>query len=83
MSSEKGYWLQFYRKEVGDIGIDDLPLGPGQDLEAVASNALLSYFNNLTIAPAQRPHHVQVVTHDRFKTVLTLMATGATTVEKV
>jgi hypothetical protein len=84
MNSQQGYILKFYRQELGDVGINDIPLLPGtQDLESVARKALLSYFNNPRIANVQRPHHAQVVTDDEFKVVLTLMATGEDTVERV
>lgn len=83
MSARRGYVLQFYRQEPGDVGIDDIPLPPDQDFEAVARKALLGYFNNPDIASIQRPHHARVVTYDGFKTILTLMATGHNTVEKV
>ena len=83
MSARDGYLLQFYRQEAGDVGITDIPVPGDQDFEAVARKALLGYFNNSNIAPVQRPHHVRVITHDGFKTVLTLMATGNGTVEKV
>jgi hypothetical protein len=78
-----GYLLQFYRQEPGDVGINDIPVPADQNYEEVARKALLGYFNNPNVAPAQRPHHARVVTHDQFKTVVTLMATGPSTVEKV
>ncbi len=83
MSAPDVYFIQFFRQEPGDIGIDDIPAPSNQDYEAVAGKALLGYFNNENIVPHQRPHHASVVTHDRFKTILTLMATGPTTVERV
>jgi hypothetical protein len=83
MRKPGGYLLQFYRQEPGDVGIPDIPSPPDQDFEAVTRKALLGYFNNPNIAPTQRPHHARVITHDGFKTVLTLMATGSNTVEKV
>ena len=83
MSGPEVYFIQFYRQEPGDVGIDDIPVPSDQDYEAVARKALLGYLNNEIIASPQRPHHAAVVTHDRFKTLLTLMATGPSTVEKV
>jgi hypothetical protein len=77
-----GYLLQFYRQETGDVGINDISLPADQDFEAVARKALSGYFNNPNIAAVQRPHHVRVTTLDGFKTVLTLMATGKSTVER-
>jgi hypothetical protein len=77
------YLIQFYRQEPGDLGMRDLPLPGDQDFEATARKALLGYFNNPNIAGVQRPHHARVVSHDGFKTVVTLMATSSTTVEKV
>jgi hypothetical protein len=83
MPTPEGYWMQFYRREPGDVGIDDLPVSGTQDVDATVTRALLSYFNNSMISPEQRPHHARVVTHDRFGTVLTIMATGPTSVERV
>lgn len=83
MIAPKVYFIRFYRQKPDDTGIDDIPVAGDQDYEAVARNALLSYFNNEMIALAQRPNHARVVTDDRFTTILTLMATGDTTVEKV
>ncbi|MFG1409853.1 hypothetical protein V5G24_01965 [Xanthobacter sp. VTT E-85241] len=83
MSAPDVYLLQFYRQGPGDVGIDDIALFSDQDFESVAQKALLGYFNNCNIAPHQRPHHARVTTHDGFKVILTLMATGPTTVEKV
>ena len=83
MAAPEGFWLQFYRQEPGDIGIDDLPVSDTQNLEAAATKALLGYFNNQNIVAVQRPHHARVVTHDRFRTVFTIMATGPDTVERV
>ena len=83
MSAQDGYVLQFYRQEPGDVGVHDIPLPGDQDFESVTRKALLGYFNNPNIAPAQRPHHARVITHDEFKTVLTLMVIDSNTVEKV
>jgi hypothetical protein len=77
------YVMQFYRREPGDVGIPDLPVGEMQDPEGTVTRALLSYFNNQMISPAQRPHHARVITDDGFKTILTILATGPTTVERV
>jgi len=77
------YWMQFYRQEPGDVGIPDLPIGPTQGVETTTKKALLSYFNNATITPQQKPHHARVVTGDKMTAVLTLMATGAKIVENV
>lgn len=77
------YKMQFYRQQPGDLGIDDVPIGEKQDPEGTVSKALLGYFNNKHISPAQRPHHARVVTLDGSKTLLTIMASGPQTVEKV
>ena len=77
------YFLQFYRQEPGDVGISDISMPSNQNIELVAKNALLSYFNNPNILPQQRPHHARVITHDEFRVILTLMATGPTTVERI
>jgi hypothetical protein len=83
MATPDVYWMQFYRQEPGDIGIDDLPVPSTQNFEAAVTRALLGYFNNSNFVAAQRPHHARVVSQDRFKTILTIMATGPKTVEKV
>ena len=83
MATPETYWMQFYRQEPHDIGMVDLPIGATQDPETTVTQALLGYFNNSTISAAQRPHHARVVTHDRLKTVLTIMATGPKTVERI
>lgn len=83
MTAPTMYLIQFYRQELGDLGMNDIPLPSGQDYEATATRALLGYFNNQTIAAIQRPHHARVITHDGFKTLVTLMVTNSTTVEKV
>ena len=77
------YWLQFYRQEPGDLGIDDLPLSGAQSPQATAEKALLGYFNNPNNAAVQRPNHARVVTHDRLTTVFTIIATGPKTVERI
>jgi hypothetical protein len=77
------YKMQFFRRKPDDVGIADLPIGEKQDARETAKRALLGYFNNKHIAPAQRPHHARVVTWDGSKVILTLMATGPTTVEDV
>jgi len=77
------YKMQFYRRHPGDVGIDDLPIGETQDPEGTVARALLGFFNNKHIATVQRPHHARVVTLDEFKAILTIMATGPTTVERV
>ncbi len=83
MAAPEIYKMQFYRQEPGDLYIDDLPIGETQDPDGTVSRALLGYFNNKHISPAQRPHHARVVTIDGFKTILTIRATGPTTVERV
>jgi hypothetical protein len=81
MSAPEVYFIQFYRREPGDVGISDIPVASDQNYEDTARRALLGYFNNENIVPHQRPHHASVVTHDGFKTLLTMMVTSATTVE--
>lgn len=83
MSARNSYFVQFYRLEPGDVGIKDVTLIAEQDVEEVARRALLGYFNNPNIAPVQRPHHARVISYDGYDVVLTLMATSATTAEKV
>jgi|GEM_PF-5520415 len=83
MDVAQSYIVEFYRKEPGDIGIDDLILLPDQDLELIATKALLGYSDNLTIAAVQRPHHARVLSGDRFKCLMTLMIAGPRIVEKV
>ncbi|CAJ0877713.1 hypothetical protein AMST5_02903 [freshwater sediment metagenome] len=83
MSVPEFVMIQFYRQQPGDIGINDIPVPADRDFRSVAQKALLGYFNNTTIAPQQRPHHARVISHDRIKTLVTLMVTGPKTVERV
>jgi len=83
MAAPSMYLMQFYRQEPGDVGIGDIPVPSDQDYETITRNALLGYFNNPNIASVQKPHHARVITHDGFKTLVTLMVTGNRTVEKV
>jgi hypothetical protein len=77
------YWMQFYRRGPGDLGIDDLPVPSSDDFEQITGNALLGYFNNSNIAPQQRPNHARVVSHDRAIVILTLMVIDPQTVERI
>jgi hypothetical protein len=45
--------------------------------------ALLNHFKDPNVLPHERPHHASLVSRDGSKTVLTIMATGKTTTEKV
>ena len=75
-------WVQLYRQEIGDVGVEDVPIAETQPIEEVATKVLLGYFNQKTIAPEHRPHHARVVSEDE-SVVLTLMATGSDSVEKL
>ena len=82
MAAPQIVYLQFYRQEPGDIGISDIPISGTQDAERTLRNALLGYFNNPNIVPHQRAHHARAVTADD-SVILTLMATGPKSVERI
>ena len=55
------YMIRLYRVTPGDVGIRDLPLFEGEDLEAAAGECLLSYFTDQRQPARERPHHADVV----------------------
>jgi hypothetical protein len=75
--------MQLYRKEPGDLRLPDLPVAEDQQMNEALKRTLLGQFNDRSTSPFQRPHHARIVTKDGLKTIVTMMATGPSSVEIV
>ena len=76
MALERPFTLQFYRREAGDQGINDMPHTDEGTLESVLTRALLGLHNNETIAPEQRPNRARALGRDGLSVVCELEVLG-------
>jgi hypothetical protein len=54
-------FIRLYRVYPGDVDVSNVPIGADEDYEAIASERLLSYFNDDSVPARERPHHADVV----------------------
>lgn len=61
MIHAKFLFIRLYRVSPGDVEVSDVPIGADEDYEAIASERLLSYFNDDRVPARERPHHADVI----------------------